>query len=111
MRRVITTLGVFALVAAAAVTLSARQSGQTTRPGEITIAAQRPGCAELPDLHAKLARLQQDLDRLQDALEQAKQSGNRERAAQIMREIRRVKTAIEDVQHKIRRLSQVCGTR
>lgn len=111
MKRVIGTLGVIAFVAAAAVTLSARQVGQQIGPGEITISAQRPTCAELADLRAKLTQLQQDLHRLEEALREAKQSGNRQHAAQILHEVLRTKSGIEEAQHKIHRLSQSCSTR
>lgn len=117
MRRVIATLGVFALVGAFAGDASARsRTGQTARgSGAITIntdTRQKSGvttCDDLGQLRQELARLEQELRRLQAAFDQAKASGNRQRALQIQQEIRRVTSQIEGVQHTIRRLLQICG--
>jgi hypothetical protein len=66
-------------------------------------------CAELPELRHELARLEHELRRLRAAFNEAVQTGNRERARAILMEIRQVLSQIEDVEHKIRRLLQVCG--
>jgi len=104
MRRVIATLGVIALVGGFAGTVSAR--GQR-HSGVITIdTASR--CDELGDLRQELARLEQHLQQLRAAFEEAKANGNRQRALQILQEIRRIEARIDDLQHKIRRLQQIC---
>jgi chromosome segregation ATPase len=112
MRRVIATLGVFALVGAFAGEVSARAgTGQTIRGGGvITIGTvtRGPNCDELGQLRQELLRLEQELRELKAAFDEAKANGNRQRALQILKQIHRVESRIEDVQHKIRRLLQVC---
>ena len=110
-RVVVATLGAVAIVGTFGVNLSAQfpKPGTTTRIDTVGEARQRPDCDKLAELRHELARLHQELRRLQDAFLQAKQAGNRERAEQILHEIRRVNAQIPDVQQQIRRLDQVCG--
>ena len=115
MRRVIGTLGAFVLVGIFAVDAGARptagntaQSGKSSRVGSEQRQDPR-ACEELPELRHELARLQQEMRRLGAAFLAAKRAGNRERAQQILMEMRQVSEQIEDVQHKIRRLLQICG--
>lgn len=109
-RVVVATLGAVAIVGTLSVNLSAQfpKPGTTTRTDSAGEARQRPDCDQLGQLRHELVRLHQELRRLEDALLQAKQAGNRERAEQIAHEIRRVLAQIQDVQQQIRRLEQVC---
>jgi chromosome segregation ATPase len=125
MRRVIATLGAFAVVgalnlagsfsvdlAAQARTRSGQTTGgQTTQTGQARPEQDKRNCGELGQLRHELARLHQELRRLHDALEEARKAGNRERAQQIAQEIRQVQSQIQDVQQKIRRLQEQCSGR
>lgn len=105
MRRAIATLGAFVLVGTFSVSAGAGPAG----PVEVQAVQEKRACQELPELRQELLRLHQELRRLEAALADAKASGNRERVKQIMQEIRIVKEQISEVQHKIRRLLEVCG--
>ena len=107
MRRVI---GLLALVAVGS--LGVDLSAQQSRVGTITVVEQvtdGPDCSQLAELRHQLLRLHQELRRLKEDLKQAHQAGNRERAKQIMQDIRQVEAQIDAVQHKIRRLKTACG--
>ena len=116
MRRAIATLGVFVVVGIQTAGVWAQQAraGHTARSGvagrvEARETQEKRACVELPELRHELLRLQQELRRLEAALAEAKASGNRDRVQQIMQEIRVVKAQIQEVQHKIRRLLEVCA--
>ena len=109
MRRVIAAFGTLALAGTLAVDVAA----QRPSVGVISIATDtRPtlsqACDELGSLRQQLARLHQELRELEAAMAQARHDGNRERAQQIAHDIRRLQSQIQDIQHKMRRLEQVC---
>ena len=112
MKRIVgAALGVVAIVGTLSVNLSAQfpKPGTTNRTDSTTAEVRpKPDCDKLGELRQELIRLHQELRHLNEALLQAKQAGNRERAEQIAHEIRRVLAQIQDVQQQIRRLEQVC---
>jgi peptidoglycan hydrolase CwlO-like protein len=114
MRRVIATISAFAVAGTLAVAARTPASGgettwtgQTARGGD-TSQRPDPACGELGQLRQELARLQQELRHLQAALAEARKAGNRERAEQILQQIRHVQGQIDDVQQRIRRLQKIC---
>ena len=119
MKRVIATLSAFSLVGALTADLAAQARSragqntgrQATGTSQARPARNNPNCGELGQLRQELARLHQELRQLQNQLEEARKAGNRERAQQIMQEIRRVQSQIQDVQQKIRRLQPQCTGR
>lgn len=117
MRKAAACLGALTIAGLLAVGVSAQtrtsppQTGQPPRSGETRQRPDNPACAELPELRRELERLQHELRRLNEALADARRSGNRELAEQIAHQIRRVKAEIERLQHQIRRLQQECRGR
>ena len=116
MRQLAASLGALAIAGSLVVGVSAQapRAAQSGAGSMFTLFTQRtdnPACAELPELRRQLERLQHELRRLHAALLQARLSGNRERAAQIMQEIRRVEAEIQDLEQRIRRPLQECRGR
>ena len=116
MRQLAAPLGALAIAGFLAVDVMAQtsrapQSGFGQMFGQASQRPDNPACAELPQLRHELERLQQELRHLHAALAEARRNGNRERAAQIAQEIRRVQAEIQHVEQRIRRLQQECRGR
>lgn len=109
MKRALAAIGAMVLAGGLTAGLSAQvQRGRQADRIDVVEVQKRP-CAQLPELRQELLRLHQELRRLEAALKQAREAGNRERAQEIMQEIRIVKEKIDETQHEIRRLIDACN--